>query len=53
MNSYKIKAELKNEIRKYVETNDKLPIKCFHKVQIMQRYVFSKLKWRFSVYHRN
>ena len=51
MSSDKIKAELKSEIRKYVETIDKLPIKCFHKIEIMQRYVFSKLKWRFSVYH--
>ena len=29
----------------------KLPIKCIHKIEIMQRYVFSKLKWRFSIYH--
>ena len=51
INSDEIKAELKSEIRKYVETIDKLRIKCFHKIEIMQRYVFSKLKWRFSVYH--
>ena len=31
MNSDKIKAELKSEIRKYVETIGKLPIKCFQK----------------------
>ena len=42
MNSDKIKAELKNEVRKYVETIDKLPIQCFHKIEIMQRYVLSK-----------
>ena len=45
------KAELKNDVRKYVETIDKLPIKCFHKIEIMQRDVFSKLKWWFSVYY--
>ena len=50
MTSDEIKAELKNEVRKYVETIDKLPIKCFHKMEIIQRYVFSKLKWRFFVY---
>ena len=50
-NSDKIKAELKNEIRKYVETIDKLPIECFRKMESMQLYVFSKLKWRFSVNH--
>ena len=49
MNSDEIKAELKNEVKKYVETIDKLPIKCFHEKEIMQRYVFSKLKWRFSL----
>ena len=51
MDSDEIKAELKSEVRKYAETIDKLPIKCFHKIEIMQLYVFSKLKWRFSVYH--
>ena len=34
MNSDEIKAELKSETRKYVETIDKLPIKCFHKIEI-------------------
>ena len=44
MNSDKIKAELKDKIRKYDKTIDKLPIKCFHNINIMQRYVFPKLK---------
>ena len=39
-----IKAKLKSEIRKCVETIDKIPIKCFRKTEIMQSYVFSKLK---------
>ena len=51
MNSDEIKAELKTEVRKYVQTIDKLPIICFHQIEIMQCYVFSKVKWRFSVYH--
>ena len=46
-----MKAELKNEVRKYVETIDKLSIKSFQKIEITQRFVFAKLKWRFSVYH--
>ena len=46
-----MKAELKNEVRKYVETIDKLSIKSFQKIEITQRFVFVKLKWRFSVYH--
>ena len=51
MNNDEIKAELKNGVRKYVETIEKLPIKSFHQIEIMQRYVFSELKWWFSVYH--
>ena len=51
MTSDEIKPKLKNEVRKYVEIIDKLPIKCFHKIENMQPYVFPKLKWRFSVYH--
>ena len=39
-----IKAKLKSEIRKCAETIDKIPIKCFRKTEIMQSYVFSKLK---------
>ena len=35
MTSDEIKPELKSEVRKYVEINDKLPIKCFHKIEIM------------------
>ena len=51
MNIDEIKTELKNEVRKYVETIDQLLIKCSHKIEIMQRYTFTKLKWWFSVYH--
>ena len=36
MNSDKIEAKLKNEIGKYIKTIEKLPIKCFHKIEIMQ-----------------
>ena len=36
MNSDEIKAELKTEVRKYVQTINKLPIICFHQIEIMQ-----------------
>ena len=36
---------------KYILTIDKLPLKCRSKTDIVQRYVFSKLKWRFSIYN--
>ena len=44
MNSDEIKAEVKNEIRKYVETIDKLSVECFDKIETMQCYVFSEFK---------
>ena len=49
MNCDEIKTELRNEILKYVNIIDKLPIKCLHQIEIIQRYVISKLKWQFSV----
>ena len=51
MHSDEMKAELKNEVRKYAETIEKLLIQSFQKIEITQRFVFSRLKWRFSVYH--
>ena len=44
MNIDEIKTELKNELRKYVETIEQLLIKCSHKIEIMQSYAFTKLK---------
>ena len=34
MTSDEIKAEVKNKVRKYVETIDKLPIKCVHIIKL-------------------
>ena len=51
MTSDETKPKFKNEVRKYVGIIDKLSIKCFHKIEILQSYVFPKLKWWFSVYH--
>ena len=50
-NCDEIKTELQNEIVKHVDIIDKLPIKCLHQIEIIQRYVISKLKWRFSVFN--
>ena len=46
-----MKNEFKSEVLKYILTIDKLPLKCRSKIDIVQRYVFSKLKWRFSSYN--
>ena len=51
MNCDEIKTELRHEIVNYVDIIDKLPIKRLHQSEIIQRYVISKLKWRFSVYN--
>ena len=51
MNCYEIKTELRNEIIKYVDIIDTLPIKCLHQIEIIQRYVISKLKCRFSMHN--
>ena len=47
MNCDEVKTELKFEVLKYILTIDKLPLKCRSKIDIAQRYVFSKLKLRF------
>ena len=46
-----VKIELKSEVLKYILTIDKLPHKCRSKIDIAQRYVFSKLKRCFSIYN--
>ena len=51
MNCDEIKTGLRHEIVNYVDIIDKLPIKCLHQSEIIQCYVISKLKWRFSVYN--
>ena len=40
---------MKSEVLKYILTIDKLPLKCPSKIDIVQRHVFSKLKWCFSI----
>ena len=49
MNCDEVKNKLKSEVLKYILTIDKLPLKCPSKIDIVQRHVFSKLKWCFSI----
>ena len=49
MNCDERKTELKSEVLKYILTIDKLPLKCRSKIDIVQRYVFSKLNDMFSL----
>ena len=46
-----MKTELNSEVLKSILTIDKLPLKCSSKIDIVQWYVFSKLKWSFSIYN--
>ena len=46
-----MKTELNSEVLKNILTIDKLPLKCRSKIDIVQWYVFSKLKWSFSIYN--
>ena len=45
-----IKKELVDSIVSYVTTTDSLPLTPFNKVAIINRYVYSKLRWRYSIY---
>ena len=40
-----------NEVLKYILTIDKVPLKCRSKTDIVQRYVFSKLKLKITIYN--
>ena len=51
MNCDEVKNELKSEVLKYILSIDKLPLKCRTKIDIVQRYVFSKIRWSFSIYN--
>ena len=51
MDCDEVKTELKSEVLKCILTINKLPLKCRSKIDIVQRYLFSKLKWRFSNYN--
>ena len=45
-----IKAELKEENISYITTIDKLPLTSLNKISIIQKYVYSKYRWVFSIY---
>ena len=45
-----IKEELKNDNVKYVTTIDRLPLNALNKTSIIQKYVYSKYRWLFTIY---
>ena len=46
-----IKQELSDDVHTYITKIDRLPLHPICKIEICQLYVFSKLKWRFSIYN--
>ena len=50
MDCSNIKVEILDEPQAYLKKIDILPINPFYKIRVVQRYVYSKFCWRFSVY---
>jgi hypothetical protein len=51
MSDHHVKENLIDEVRSYLRKIDLLPLHPLHKTEICQHYVFSKLKWRFTIYN--
>ena len=51
MNCDHVKEQLTKDITNYLQKIDILPLHPLQKIEICQLYVFSKLKWRFTIYH--
>ena len=49
MNLYQIKEELERKFEKYLYEIDRLPLKPLDKIRIVNTYVYSKIKWEFSI----
>ena len=50
MECEQIKVEILSEIDEYLQKIDLFPMNPFPKMRIIQNYVYSKLRWRFSIY---
>ena len=50
MDCESIKIELLFKIEEYLKKIDLFPINPFSKIRIIQNYVYSKIRWRFSIY---
>ena len=51
MNNDHIKSQLVSTIEEYLQITDQLPLHPPQKIEICQRFIFSKLKWQFSIYN--
>ncbi len=50
MDCTEIKIEILNELQCYLKKIDLFPIHPFSKIHVVQSYVYSKFRWRFSIY---
>ena len=51
MSSKSVEEELEAEISDYLEKIHNLPLHPKHKISIITKYVYSKIRWKLSVYH--
>ena len=51
MNCGHVKEQLTNDITNYLQKIDILSLHPLQKIEICQSCAFSKLKWRFTIYH--
>jgi uncharacterized Zn-finger protein len=45
-----VKTKLLADVSQYLAKIDLIPIKPLHKIKIVNQFVYSKLRWRFSIY---
>ena len=50
MNLHQIKEELESKFEKSLYEIDRLSLKPLDKIRIVNTYVYSKIKWEFSIY---
>ena len=50
MDCSNVKIEILDELQNYLKKIDIFPINPFYKIRVVQRYVYSKFCWRFSIY---
>ena len=53
MNCDHLKEQRTKDIKNYLQKIDILSLYPLQKIEICQLYVFSKLKWKFKIYHLN
>ena len=53
MSNDHIKSKLESIIEQYLQITDRLPLHPLRKIEICQQFIFTELKWQFSIYNLN